>query len=274
MTRSEDNQKTALFTGEGAYHGSSKTKKEATPKALPFYLSEYVRKGIGTFDTFEATFPNYYDLKSSLPIPSQEEIKNDAVTFCWTPIEQAIQEAGPVSKLVLQEMESLLERNKRFVYIDSKIQYFHETDLPVDSKLWHIDGSLAIRDPRLQSIGYSLLHDMKTRLLNTATPNRYLAYQSSYHCATQFATAPLSITIPDCIPSFDLLDEVVQAANPTYQSQPAGSIVAFDELSLHRAVPATASGWRLWIRCIETDKEVKIDSSIAGCYGTVFRTLV
>ena len=68
MTRSEDNQKTALFTGEGAYHGSSKTKKEAAPIALPFYLSEYVRKGIGTFDSFEATFPNYYDLKSSTEI--------------------------------------------------------------------------------------------------------------------------------------------------------------------------------------------------------------
>jgi hypothetical protein len=27
----------------------------------------------------------------------------------------------------------------------------------------------------------------------------------------------------------------------------------------------------LWIRCVETDREVQLDTSIIECYGTVFR---
>ena len=49
-------------------------------------------------------------------------------------------------------------------------------------------------------------------------------------------------------------------------------IVSFDGLSLHRAVVARDAGWRLWVRCIETDRQVQLTSSIIACYGTVFRT--
>ncbi len=31
-------------------------------------------------------------------------------------------------------------------------------------------------------------------------------------------------------------------------------------------------GWRLWIRCVETDREVRLETSIVECYNTVFRT--
>lgn len=265
-------QKIAAFTGEGAYHGSSKKRSTPSPQEeIPVFLLEYLNRKTISFREFEAKFPNRYEVKRLLGIPSQEEIENETATFCWTPLEQALQDAGPLTKRILQEMETLLERNKKFIYIDSKIQYFQAGDLPVDSKLWHIDGSITVRDPRIQQLGYTLLHDMKTRLLESRVPDRYLAYQSSMHCATQFAVAPLTIKLPDCIPSFDPLDRIVRESDVVFQSQPAGSIVGFDGLSLHRAVPALYDGWRLWIRCLETDREVKIDSSILNCYGTVFR---
>ena len=283
-SKTEDAQKIAVFSGEGAYHGSSKIRNdnkafvlETEMEKFPSSLMYYWKTKNSKFSNFNADFTNLCEIKKVLPIPSQQEIKNDAVTFCWCPIEQAKQEAGPITKNVLLEMESFLERKKKFVYIDSKIQYFEKGDLPVDSKLWHIDGSIAVRDQRSIDLGYNLLHDMKARFINhtipfmnCATP-KYLAYQSSLYCATQFVKDPLSLVLPDCIPNFEILDRLVQEINPEYISQPAGSIISFDGFSLHRAVPAQADGWRLWIRCVETDCEVKLNSSIINCYGTVFR---
>lgn len=270
--RVEESQKIATFTGDGAYHGSSKS-REIVDKTieLPPTIAKYIDAKLSKFEEFEAKFPNLYKFQRLLRVPYQDEIKNDGVTFMWTPFEEALKEAGPLTKHVLQEMIPLLKKDKKFIYIDSKIQYFKKGDLPVDSNLWHIDGSLAIRDSRIKDLGYSLLHDFKSRLSGDYTPNNYLAYQSSYHCATEFITRPVSIMLPECSPSFDLLNERVEQAAPKYFPQFPSSIVGFDGLSLHRAVRAKDDGWRLWIRCIETDREVKMSSDAMSCYGTVFR---
>lgn len=47
---------------------------------------------------------------------------------------------------------------------------------------------------------------MKARLASGVTPPRHLAYQSSDHCATVFATSPLTLTLPELLPSFVDLD--------------------------------------------------------------------
>ena len=82
---------------------------------------------------------------------------------------------------------------------------------------------------------------------------------------------PLTLSLPEVIPNFDGLDAVVRAANPRVLAQPASSIVRFDGLSLHRAVRASAARWRLWVRCVETDRVAHLNPSMIGCYGTVFR---
>jgi hypothetical protein len=64
----------------------------------------------------------------------------------------------------------------------------------------------------------------------------------------------------------------VRALAPPEVAQPPATIVGFDGLSLHRAVPAARAGWRLWIRCIETDREIVPDASMIACYGKVYRT--
>ncbi len=276
--RTEENQKTAEFTGEGAYHGSTKPKirdlsiPEEIPEVIPSTLIDYWKRKDPKFQDFLATFVNLYQVKKVLPEPSQDEIKDDGVTFVWSPFEEAKREAGPLTKKVLEEMENHLERKKKFVYIDSKIQFFHKGDLAVDSKLWHVDGTIAVRDQRAADLGYNILHDMRARILDfDQDPPKYLAYQSSQHCATQFINRPLSFRLPACIPNFNILDDIVREIDPPVVSQPAGSIVSFNGLSLHRAVPATADGWRLWIRCTETDREIKLNSAIINCYGTVFK---
>ncbi|HNN93823.1 MAG TPA: hypothetical protein PKI03_16185 [Pseudomonadota bacterium] len=280
--RSIADQKIAAFTGEGAYHGSTKPRPSPaqsappTPIALveemrPTTLEAYAAAGTRSIGEFVATFPNRYEVKASLPVPTQDEIANDGVTFCWCPIEEAIAEAGPLSRRVLLEMQKHLQHKKRFVYIDSKIQWFQAGDTPVDSRHWHVDGSIAVRDERVGALGHRLLHDMRARLQGSAAPPTYLAYQSSTHCATQFATAKVSLAMPDLIPDFDDFDRRVRALAPPCESQPAASIVAFDGLSLHRAVAAQAAGFRLWIRCSESDHEVRLNPSLIDCYGTVFR---
>lgn len=258
--KSEITQKIAAFTGEGAYHGSSNKEPEKTP-----ILGEKVN-----FPEMYVKFDNICDIKETLRPPSQEEIQNDGVVFVWSPFDEAKREAGPLTKSILQRMECHLKGDKKYIYVDSKIQYFRRGYLPVDSKLWHVDGSIPVRGEQAWKMGYTFLHDIKSKILSGVT-DRYLAYQSSLHCATQWITDAVAFVMPECIPSFDLLDHLVQEVNPKYMSQPAGSIISFTDNSLHRAVQANDDGWRLWIRCVETDREIKLNSSIIECYGTVFR---
>ncbi|HEX4513149.1 MAG TPA: hypothetical protein VH054_06420 [Polyangiaceae bacterium] len=279
--RSKGTQQVATFTGEGAYHGSTRKRgsryasapqpmvvDEMRPTTLDAYPVGQPRRPIAEF---EATFPNLYNVERILPVPTQEEIARDGVTLCWCPMDEALDVAGPLSRRVLAAMKELIVGDKRFAYVDSKIQYFEEGDVPVDSQHWHVDGSIVARGPVVEALGHNLLHDMKARLTSGVVPPRYLAYQSSEHCATFFATEPVTLKLPELIPNFDGLDAAVRALAPRTVPQPPSSIVRTDGLSLHRARAATAAGWRLWIRCVETDREVQLDSSIIDCYATVFR---
>jgi hypothetical protein len=279
--RSIETQPVLPFTGEGAYHGSTKPRAPAPPRpkprplvdeVLPRTLDAYERTGQTQIDTFLATFSNLYEVAAVLDVPSQEAIRDDGVSLCWCPMALARQQAGPVVRGVLDEMSRHLDGGKRHVYIDAKIQYFRRGDVPVDSHIWHLDGTIVARDERVQRLGHTLLHDMRARLDGPASPPRFLSYQSSLHCATRFATKPVSFELPELIPDFDVLDARVRATDVGAQSQPPGSIVRFDGLSLHRAVVARDDGWRLWVRCVETDREVKLTSQIIDCYATVFRT--
>jgi hypothetical protein len=112
---------------------------------------------------------------------------------------------------------------------------------------------------------------MRARLEGPSEPPTYLSYQSSEHCATLFATESVSLTLPELIPNFDELDRQVRALAPRSAPQPAAAIVRFDGRSLHRAVAAHGEGWRLWVRCVETDRRVELTSSIIECYGLVYR---
>lgn len=278
-----ETQEVATFTGEGAYHGSTRKRvverapaKPAAPavdtdEMRPTTLTGYASEPGRAIESFQATFPNRYEVRSQLEVPSQEAIRTDLVTLCWCLFEEALTVAGPLTKSVLESMQAHLVGDKRFVYIDSKIQYFERGDVPVDSQHWHVDGSIVARGPQVESLGHNLVHDMRARLDGPAAPPRYLAYQSSTHCATRFLNAPLTIDLPELIPNFESIDGAVRSLSPADIAQPPASIVATDGRSLHRADGATGAGWRLWVRAVETDREVQLNTNIIGCYGTVFR---
>lgn len=277
--RTISSQKIAEFTGEGAYHGSTKSKPspstprpptKVVPEAQTRTIEQKIARGETTIELFEACFPNRLQLVKQLPVPSQAGIQNDGVTFCWCEFDEALHVAGPVTQRVLLGMQPNLTGTKRHIYVDSKIQYFEVGDLPVDSTLWHIDGSPTARNELAEPFGFIVAHDMRARLEGQDLPT-YLAYQSSDNCATEFINSPLPITIPEIIPNFNAFDATVRAAHPSIIAHPAGAILAYDGLSLHRAIPAISPGWRLWIRLTETDVEIHPSAAITECYGTVFR---
>lgn len=274
-----ETQMVEQFTGEGAYHGSTQQKTqrgtpqvpmEVVPEAQPTTLERYLALRRTTIDMFDGLFPNQLTSVDQLNVPSQEEVRNDAVTFCWCPLEQALQLAGPLTRKVLNVMRLNLSRKKRNVYIDSKIQYFEPGDLPVDSYLWHVDGSIAVRDKRVRPFGVSILHDMRARLEH-GDPPQYMAYQSSDHCATDFLDTPLRLLMPELVTNFTALDAAVQAANVSAVAHRAGAVLKYNGLTLHRPTRATSKGWRLWIRCTETNVEIRPSENVVSCYGKVYR---
>ena len=283
QTRSIATQRVAPFTGEGAYHGSTKARPQASKPPAPSPMVEEMRPTTlealseaelarATIEDFDAVFPNRWQTLTTLPVPSQDAIRDDGVTFCWCPIDAAIAEAGPLTRSVLEAMRARLDGRKRHVYIDSKIQYFEAGDVPVDSQHWHVDGSITARGPKVERLGFGVVHDMAARLREPAKAPTYLSYQSSTHCATRFVSEPVTLRLPALIANFDDLDRMVRALDPAWDPQPAAAIVGFDGLCLHRATAASDAGWRLWVRCVETDREVHVDARILECYGTVFRT--
>ena len=268
----------STYTGEGAYHGSTKSKPQTVanpwgvPETEPTTLAKYQGSALRQFDTFTAELSTVYEELAQLPIPTQDEIEHDGVTFVWKLFSQALLEAGPLTQSVLFAMMPHLQGRKKFCYVDSKIQYFEPGDVAVDSQHYHLDGTIVVRGEFAEQLGYPLLHDMRARILGEATPPLYLAYQSSEHCPTHFVVEPFDMEIPDFIPNFEAFNQTVLAAQPTVKPQPAASIVRFDGLSVHAAIPATAAGWRLWIRVIETDREVAVTPPVSDCYRSVYRT--
>jgi hypothetical protein len=267
-TRSIATQQVVPFTGEGAYHGSSKPRpapareaaeREVVEEMRPRSLDRYGETEPRGIDSFTARFTNRCETVATLPAPTQEAIVADGVTFCWCPIDEAIHEAGPLTRSVLEVMRDHLSGRKRYVYIDAKIQYFEPGDVPVDSQHWHVDGSIVARDERVRRLGHTQLHDMRARMEAPDVSPTYLSYQSSEHCATMFVTEPVALTLPELIPDFVDLDRQVRALEPASMSQPAGAVVA------------RTAGWRLWIRCVETDRKVELTTSIIECYGMVYR---
>lgn len=271
------NQIVSNFTGEGAYHGSTKPKPQTVlnpggvPETNPTTVKKYGGVKPKKFDTFKAIISQDYEEVAQLRLPTQDEVKNDGKTFVWRPFHEALAEAGPLTHSVLQEMQKHLKRKKKYCYVDSKIQYFLPGDVAVDSQQHHLDGTIVVRGKFAQDLGHPLLHDMRARLSGDIDPPDYLAYHSYEHCATEFITQPVEITIPELIPNFDEFDHIIRSANPIRKAQPAGSIASYTGKTSHAAVGATIAGWRLWIRVIETDREVIGALEVTDCYKSVYR---
>ena len=132
QTHSIDTQRVAPFTGEGAYHGSTNKRAVAASAALPPVVEEMRPSTLDGYRLddprpirdFEATFSNLYVVERELALPTQEEVRDDGVTFCWCPFEEAATLAGPLTARVLEAMREHLVGDKRYVYVDSNAYFF------------------------------------------------------------------------------------------------------------------------------------------------------
>ncbi|MEZ4337487.1 MAG: ankyrin repeat domain-containing protein [Sandaracinaceae bacterium] len=126
-----ETQKVALHR-RGRYHGSTREEdaRQAGGPAAPGGRGDGAHddhrvpgRRVARDRDLEARFPNVYVVERRLPVPTQE-VRTDGTVFCWCPLEEAIPEAGPLTRRVLEAMKELVVGDKRFVYVDSKIQYF------------------------------------------------------------------------------------------------------------------------------------------------------
>ena len=92
QTRSIATQRVAPFTGEGAYHGSTKARPQASKPPAPSPMVEEMRPTTlealseaelarATIEDFDAVFPNRWQTLTTLPVPSQDAIRDDGVTM-------------------------------------------------------------------------------------------------------------------------------------------------------------------------------------------------
>lgn len=68
-----------------------------------------------------------------------------------------------------------------------------------------------------------------------------------------------------------MLDDRLSKLDLKPVQHPPGAIVSFDGWSLHRAVRACKTGWRLWIRVKETDHFNSQSKQVPHFFGTTFR---
>ena len=66
------------------------------------------------------------------------------------------------------------------------------------------------------------------------------------------------------VASFVTLWLAIRTPDPVYVDAPKAGARAL-------TVAARDAGWRLWVRCVETDRRALLTSSIIECYGLVYR---
>ena len=166
-------------------------------------------------------------------------------------------------------MKSSLVGDKRFAYVDLDPVHFEAGTSPADSQHRHVDGSIVARPGRSRRSGHNL-HDMKARFRERRHAARYLAYQSSEHCASSFVTSPVTMTMPELIPNSTASTRVsASSRRRSWRSR------RLDRA--HRWPLAAPRAGRLWRRLAalgplrRDGPRGRARSSIIGCYGTVFR---
>lgn len=218
---------------------------------------------------FFMDFDNAMTRHEVLEPPTEAALMSEP-TYRAVEFNDVLRSCGDYTRYVLGRMEAHLKGNRRFTYVDSKIQYLRIGDAPVDSLYWHIDGCVYVPEKIVRRFGYVQLFDLYARSISSSNPT-FLSFLTSADCATEYVRDPMRIEVPKCFEWYDVLDALVKAREPRTVSQTPCQVVSFGSKSLHRAVPAKKEGWRLWIRITETDCRQRTHEGVDN--NTVFSTI-
>jgi hypothetical protein len=169
----------------------------------------------------------------------------------------AVRYGGPLTRAALSQMN--LRGDRKYTVVDTKVNMLLPGFIPAIPG-WHTDG--VPRGPELDpgGKGIPMMSAQIEYKSKGITPPRYHLLVTGTHSQTQFVNVPMYLEVEDDHKLYEnmtrrvdqVLQEHVYDMEPVFTA-PSNTVVEWDWWNIHRAVPATASGWRYLIRVTETD---------------------
>lgn len=206
---------------------------------------------------------------TGLTEPSSAELRS-LQAFRDEPLDRGIERSrGTFLESVLKKLQDVLVGDRLHIYFDAKIQFLKRGQWPSPDNMWHVDGGISLQ-PESTNLIFPT-YDMWARDRLLSYP-RFHSFITGGHSQTQYASEPIVAVVPRLMKPWttigDSLGLNARIVNTLFHEH--GSIVSYDGFSLHRAVSASAPGWRLHVRMIETNTirttRVRTDSEINMVY--------
>lgn len=174
----------------------------------------------------------------------------------------AMHYGGPLTRAALGAMN--LRGDRKHIVVDTKVNFLMPGFIPAIPG-WHTDG--VPRGENLDPAGSGVPQISAQIDYESAglTPPRYHLLVTGTHSQTEFIEAPMYLSVADDRNLYekmttdvdDLLqsiyaDELRGNTEPIFTA-PSCTVVEWDWWNIHRAVKASATGWRYLIRVTETD---------------------
>ncbi len=190
----------------------------------------------------------------SIPQPSQDAIEG-SLNLRECDLVSAMQYGGPITRLAIGAMN--LRYDHRYVVIDTKVSFLMKGFIPAIPG-WHTDGVPRGDDNDPSGTGQAHMDFQET---GGMTPPRYHLLVTGTHSQTEFINEPLWIVSPNDSSIYEKMNKFITDVFTEEDidgplkvlTAPSCTVVEWDWWNIHRAVPASASGWRYLIRVTETD---------------------
>lgn len=189
----------------------------------------------------EWTFDSTLNVLGEMQPRSVEEIKNEPMLFSCDAY-AALAEGGPITRQFL----NFLPKPNGWI-IDSRVHMLMADWYPCIPG-WHHDDVLRTRSDG-QPNYYDLLDRPEIRHVFVVID----AIDQPTHSLTEYITSPVTLEMP-----FDPLvgqtiygkwnDDINQMTGLVKSNVESGQVLEFSTSDFHRGVPATTSGWRIFLR--------------------------
>lgn len=191
---------------------------------------------------------------NSIEEPSQELIENTP-TLARCSIEDAAVFGGTLTREALGAMN--LRGDRKHIIVDTKVHMLLPGFIP-SIPGWHTDG-VPRGDEGLNPNNHGAPNLRAQIEAHPDEAPRYHILVTGDHSPTEFIRESMQLRFPEDIGSDlyrEMTDQIDRLWLPHFATPwavPPCTVVEWDWWNVHRAVPATARGWRFLIRVTETD---------------------
>jgi len=172
----------------------------------------------------------------------------------------ALNNAGPCTKIILDIFEKYLKFDRKYILVDVQIQFLKKNQFTTNKEgtSWHLDGATSIHPVLTEYIGGKITNSERGMLdlydsLNRKNKMRFYSFFQGEVSKTEYINDPLILEIPKCINTFEQLSDIVNEKEFKIYTQKPLDLMCFDDSVLHRATAAISDGWRYWVRIGEID---------------------